>query len=84
VEYVEGEERRLWKERQKKFICYYKEKEEEEEMKVESRVWKWLKANVADNSVEMCKELVMDMLRIDPKKRPTAEQVKNRLKVLAE
>ena len=62
--------------------CYYEG--EGEEMRVESRVWKWLNEDAEDNSVGMCKQLVMDMLRIDPEERLTAEQVRDRLEMLLE
>ena len=62
--------------------CYYEG--EGEEMRVESRVWKWLNADVEDNAVGMCKQPVMDMLSIEPKERLTAEHVRDRLEVLLE
>lgn len=80
--YVEGEECKSWRDRYGNMRCYYEG--EGEEMRVESRVWKWLNEDAEDNSVGMCKQLVMDMLRIDPEERLTAEQVRDRLEMLLE
>ena len=80
--YLEGEEFNSWKDRYGNMRCYYEG--EGEEMKVESRVWKWLNEDAEDTLVGMCKQLVMDMIRIEPKERLTAEQVRDRLEVLLE
>jgi serine/threonine protein kinase len=80
VGYVEGKECKSWKDKHGNSRCYYEK--EGEEMRIESRVWKWLNANVTNDAVGMCKQLVMDMLRINPKDRLTAEQVRVRLEML--
>ena len=78
--YVEGEESKSCGDKYGNVRYYYEG--EGEEMRVESRVWEWLNTDVKDKFVGMCKRLVMDMLRINPGKRPTAEQVRDRLQTL--
>lgn len=80
VGYVEGERFKSWKDKYGNSRCYYENKGQ---LKVESRVWKWLTASDSDDPLRLCKQLVMDMLKIDPKDRPSAEQIRDRLRPLS-
>lgn len=80
VGYVEGKEGEAWKDGQGNSRCYYERGGEE--TRVERRVWKWLNTGSTDDSVGLCKRLVIDMLRIEPRDRLTAEQVRHRLEML--
>ncbi|KAF2668039.1 kinase-like protein [Microthyrium microscopicum] len=80
--HVEGVECRSWKDKFGNPRCYYERKGNA--LSVESRAWEWLNSDVGDEFMRMGKRVVMDMLTIEPRGRPTAEQVRDRLEMLLE